>query len=281
MNRIARRVSYVFLCTLPILDTVAMTRAFRITGVYQAAGVLLFVAIVVAAWTLGAWRTRGGAEADRRPALAGALLIVPFALVSLLWVGLSGPWDATPTENLMRYLVLLGGLIGVTSGFIVLGESLRDAGERLYSSLGFSAALLSGPAYLIWLVAEIGGWSARVRTGHTPPTLVALGDVFDTLLFIAGALAYLATAAFAASLGRAGWLGRGATRAYVTLNLLALAFLVMRGLSFPDLTALSTPWYTRPGFIAGVPIVPWIMPFLFGVILLRRSGAEQTEKLAA
>ena len=281
MNRMARRVSYVFLCTLPILDTVAMARVFRIPGVYQAAGCLLFAAVVVAAWILGARGAGGGAGTDRRPALAGALLIVPFALVSLLWVGLSGPWDATPAENLMRYLVLLGGLVGVTSGFIVVGESLRETGERLYSTLGFSATLLGGPAYLIWLVAEIGGWSAKVRTGHMPPALVSLGDVFDTLLFVAGVLAYLATAAFAASFGRAGWLGRGATRAYVTLNLVAPLFLVMRGLSFPDQAALSTPWYTRPGFIAGIPIVPWIMPFLLGVILLRRSGDEQKERLAA
>ncbi|WP_395090821.1 hypothetical protein [Armatimonas sp.] len=275
MNHITRRVSYVFLCTLPILDTVAMVRGLRIPGVYQAAGGLLFAAVVVAAWILGAQGAGSSVGGDRRPAVAGALLMVPFALVSVLWVGLSGPWDATPAENLIRYLVLLGGLVGVTSGFIVLGESLRDAGERLYSTLGFSATLLGGPAYLIWLVTQIGGWSAKMRTGHIPPTLVSLSDVFDTLLFVAGALAYLSTAAFVASLGRTGWLGRGATRAYVILNLVALLFLMTRGLSFPDPTVLVTPWYTRPGFIAGIPIVPWIMPFLLGVTLLRRAGDEQ------
>jgi hypothetical protein len=50
---------------------------------------------------------------------------------------------------------------------------------------------------------------------------------------------------------------------------------VMRGMSFPNPAALSTPWYTRPGFIAGIPAVPFIMPFLLGVVSLRRAGDKQ------
>lgn len=34
-------------------------------------------------------------------------------------------------------------------------------------------------------------------------------------------------------------------------------------------------WYTIPAFVAGIPAVPWIMPCLFGVVLLRRAGDEQ------
>jgi len=53
-----------------------------------------------------------------------------------------------------------------------------------------------------------------------------------------------------------------------------LLFLVIRGLHYPDPRALSTPWYTSPGFVVGIPAVPFIMPFLFGVVLLRRAGLE-------
>lgn len=35
-------------------------------------------------------------------ALAGALWLAPFVLVSLLWVGIVAPWVATPPENLLR-----------------------------------------------------------------------------------------------------------------------------------------------------------------------------------
>jgi hypothetical protein len=36
--------------------------------------------------------------------------------------------------------------------------------------------------------------------------------------------------------------------------------------------------YTSPGFIVGIPTVPFIMPFLFGVVLLRRAGEESNLK---
>jgi len=104
--------------------------------------------------------------------------------------------------------------------------------------------------------------------GQAPSALVSL----DMLLFVACPLTHLASAAFAASCGRAGWLGRGAARADVILNLVTVPFIVLWGLAFPDPTAMSTPWYTRPGFVAGIPAVPWIMPCLQGVVLLRRAG---------
>jgi len=38
------------------------------------------------------------------------------------------------------------------------------------------------------------------------------------------------------------------------------------------------PWYASPGFIVGIPAVPFIIPFLFGVVLLRRAGEiDQTD----
>jgi hypothetical protein len=286
MHNTFRRVSYVFLCMVPFLAIVfAAVRALRVPGFYQAIGGVLFAAIVMAAWMLGARAIGAGAEGEQRPALAGVFLLVPFALVSLLWVGLGTPWGgATPPENVMRYVVLLVSSIAVASGFVVLKDALSEAGERCYSTLGFAATILASTAYLIWMSLAIGAYVMRMRDGQIPPAIVSLYEVFDILLFVACVLTYLATAAFAASFGRTRWLGRGATRAYVAANLIALLFLVMRGLSFPDPAALSTPWYTRPGFVAGIPAIPFIMPFLLGVVLLRRAGDKQpssSERFAA
>ena len=108
-----------------------------------------------------------------------------------------------------------------------------------------------------------------------PAAIVSLGDMLDILLFVAAFLTYLATLAFAASLGRVQWLGRGASRAFMIVNGVALLFLIIRGLQYPD-PKLATPWYTNPGFVVGIPAVPFIMPFLLGVVLLRRAGDEQS-----
>ena len=75
-------------------------------------------------------------------------------------------------------------------------------------------------------------------------------------------------------MGRAGWPGRIATCADILASGAALLFLMLRGLSCPDQTASTTPWHMRRGFIAGVPAIPWIMPFLVLVLALRRVGRE-------
>ena len=276
VTSITRRVSYVFLCLVPfLLFPLVGVRALRIPGVYQTVGAVLFTAIIIAAWLLGV-RAIKGPEGRQRLALAGTFLLVPSTLFSLLWIGLASPGEATPVENRMRFLVLVVGSIAVMGGFVVLREALHEAGERVYSTLGSAANMLAGAAYLVWMSFTLGMVVVKVQAGQIPAAVRAVYDVYDILLFFACILTYLTTAAFATSLGRARWLGRGATRAYVIVSFVALLFLVLRGFSYPDLTASSTPWYLRPAFIAGIPAVPWIMPFLLGVVLLRRAGDEST-----
>jgi hypothetical protein len=208
--------------------------------------------------------------------MAGTLLVTSFALVALLWVGLGGPWQATAAENQMRYLVLIVMATAIAGGFVVLREVLSQAGERFYATLGFAAIMLSGPLYLIWNIFAFAAFFGKEHAGEMPAAIVSLRDMLDLLLFVAGFLTYLATAAFAASLGRVQWLGRGAARAFMIVNAVALLFLVMRGLQYPD--GRATPWYTSPGFIVGIPAVPFIMPFLLGVVLLRRAGEDQSQE---
>jgi hypothetical protein len=270
-----RRVSYVFLCTAPFLNfAVVGWRALRVPGVYQALGVAYFAAMATAAWILGARAIIASTERERRFALAGMLLIVPSTLMALLWVGLDPPWEATPPENRMRYLVLLIDSVAVTGGFVVFEHALQEAGERFYSTLGSALAVLAGAAYLVWNCLFLGVYVLKARGEQTPGAFISLGDSFDALLFIACILTYFATLIFAVCMGRVSWLGHGGTRAYVIASLLCVLLIVIRGLSYPDPTASSAPWYLNLGFIAGIPAVPWIMPYLLGVVLLRRAGRE-------
>lgn len=108
-----------------------------------------------------------------------------------------------------------------------------------------------------------------------PSAIVALHPFQDLVVSLAGPLTYVATAAFAASLARAQWLGRRASLAYIIVSFIASFFIVIKVLEHPDPAAASIPWYTVPGFILGVPALPLIMPSLLGVVLLRRAGDEQ------
>ena len=281
LDRPDRRMSYVFLCATPFLAIIAAgVRPLRAQGLHHIIGAVLFTAISIAAWILGARALRSNAQVRRQLGLTGALLVAPFAIIALLWVGLGPPWEATAAENQMRYLALMVMSSAVAVGFVVLKDALSEAGERFYSTLGFAAIILAGPLYLIFNTFEFGVSVAMEHTGQRPPTMVSLSVVVDALLSLGAALAYLATAAFAASLRRTEWLGRKAALAYIIVNFVALFFLVLRGLTYPDPAAADAAWYTGPGFVLSIPAIPFIMPFLLGVVLLRRAGDEQSAAAA-
>ena len=269
----SRRFSYWFLFAIFIVAIVIVAiRPTRVSPVYQVIGVIQFGAMAFAAWTLGERAITSTSRGPRLLALAGICFITPFALLALLWVGLGPPWQATPAENQMRYLVLTAMAIAIVVGFVVLREALGEADKKFRSSVGFATIMLAGPLYLLFDALAFGVSTARLHGGEVPSAFRDLNTVIDMILFLAGVLTYIATAAFAVSLGQARWIGRGAARAFMIVSLVALLLLVIRGLHFPDPHALSTPWYTNPGFIVGIPAVPFIIPFLFGVVLLRRAG---------
>ena len=267
----SRRFCYWFLVAIFIVAIViGAIRPLRVSPLYQVIGVIQFAAMTVAAGILGARAITSSAREPRLLALAGVFLITPFMLLALFWVGLGPPWEATPPENQMRYLVLAAMSIAIVAGFVVLREALSETDKN--TSVGLAAILLGGPLYLIFDAFEFGVATAKLHGGEIPPAFHDLNEVINMILFLAGALTYIAAAAFAVSLGQTQWIGRGAARAFAIISLVALLLLVIRGLHFPDPHALSAPWYTNPGFIAGIPAVPFIIPFLFGVVLLRRAG---------
>jgi hypothetical protein len=235
---------------------------------------MLFAVVLTAAWLLGV-RAIASPEAQARTvALAGALFLVPWALFSLLWVGIGAPFQSTPAENYMRFLVLLASAIVVAGGFTALKEALSDAGERFYSTLGFAAGLTAGTAYLLCISLSVGVSVVQLRSGRAPAVGDVLSNFYNILEFVACVSTYVATAAFAVSLGQARWLGRIAARSYVFASFFLLVCLLLRGVSYPEISATAAPWYTRPGVIAGIPAIPWMMPGLLGVVLLRRAGGE-------
>jgi hypothetical protein len=271
-----QRISYGFLCATPFIAFgAAAVRPLRIPGVYHVIGGLLFAAMSTAAWTVGTRAMRADAQSRRQLALAGTLLLAPFAMVALFWVGIGAPWVASAAENQMRYLVLIAMALAATGGFVVLKEALNQASERLLSTLGFAAVILACSLYLIWDAFVFGAYFAQEHGGTMPSAIVSLHPFRDLVVSIAGALTYVATAAFAASLARTQWLGRKASLAYIIVNFIALFFIVIKVLEHPNPAAASQPWYTIPGFILGVPALPLIMPSLLGVVLLRRAGDGQ------
>ncbi len=265
-----RRVSYWFLCTVPVLTTgLISVRALRVPPVDTVVGVLVGLAIASALWVLGAHSVRDADRASARTAWTSALFAVPSLLTGALWIGLGIPAEATAAENLMRYEVLLTAAIGITCAFVLLADALADASDPVIARVGLGLSSLAGAAYVVWTSAQVGTFVLTLRDGHRSAAVAELNDVLDALLFAASALTYLATASFAQALRHTGWLAPRPAAAYVVLSLLAVSALCARGVAFPD-PLVGPPWYTRIGFVVGIPAVPWVLPFLLGVVLLRR-----------
>jgi hypothetical protein len=207
-------------------------------------------------------------------ALSGGLLIAPWVLFSLL-AGIGRPDEATHIENQSRFLILLINSILVLGGLVMLRQALIDAGDRIYSNLGLIFIGVATPLYLVWSSTMIQ--IHRVLEIHdraeVPDWINATTDYSDMLLFFGGLLTYFATAAFAASLGQSGWIGRNSSRLIIAVSIGAAVCLTARGLRFPEPAVVFAHWYSIPGWIAGIPAIPWIMPCLIGVSLLKRAGS--------
>jgi hypothetical protein len=277
MNPALRRAAFVFLCAFPFI-TLALVNArnLRVDGVYQTIGGALFAAIVVAAWILGARMIAASTSPRRRGALAGLLLIFPWAIIALLWVGLGAPFQATASENHMRFLVLLASAVVVSGAFVVLNEELEAAGERFHSTIGFAASVSAGAAYLVCISMSLASTIAQL-SGRDAVVAGGSDELYSALEFVACITTYVATAAFATSLARVGWLGRNSARAYAAASALLVTLIAMRGVSFPALSDGTAPWYASPAFVAGIPAIPWLMPCFLGIVVLRRAGNADDE----
>src|SRR4029079_4321727 len=155
--------------------------------------------IVAAAWIVGARMIAFGTAGNRTLALAGTLLVVPWAIIALLWVGIGAPFQATPSENQTRYLVLLASAVVAMSAFVALRDVLREAEERFYSAIGFAAGIAAGAAYLVCISMSVASTIAETPT-KTESIVGWLRAFYSVLEFVACVSTYVATAAFAASL---------------------------------------------------------------------------------
>ena len=130
-----RRLSEIFLWIIPFLTFFVFVwiRTLRTPGVWQTLAGLQIAAVAFAAWKLGASAIRSEAEHRRRLALAGAILVAPWAVIAFL-IGMGPPTWANDAENRMRYEALLIARILIPGGFVVLWATFRPASGSIRCS---------------------------------------------------------------------------------------------------------------------------------------------------
>lgn len=271
-----RRAAQIFLWLVPFVfaPLLAVLLHASHSKAYLVAGAALDVVMLFATWVLGLRDASKKSHEHRWLAIGALLLIAPLMAVSL-FAGLGPPpqkkeWLATLADQNIRYILLVCVGLFAAGGLTVLKECLRQAGEHFYSGLGFAAILFSTvlfvfdmTGHLSLLPGALHQWEAN---GKMPEWFAPVWQ-HNTAIFLVGvALTYLGTAAYVAALRSLGWMGKTAARVFSTISLVAAPLVVISPL-FPAGAKLGLPI-----FILAVPAVPFFMPYLIGVNLMRREG---------
>ncbi len=234
--------------------------------------------MATAAWTLGGDAFRHPDVDRKHLAVTALFMIAPWMLFSI-FAGMGAPpstaagWAATGTEQQIRYYLLILGGVLLSCGMVLLKDRLKKAGEPIYSQLGFIILIIAIPLFLInmafwgnYLVAAFKIFVASGASAKRPDWFAPLNELFYAISVVEIALFYLATAAFAASLKIAGLIRPGVSRIYIVLSMVGF---VLNILSY----SVPEPFATA-SYLVSVPAIPFIMPYLMGVHLLRRAGSR-------
>ena len=270
-----------FLCALPFI-AVALTgaRPLHALAGREVIGIVLFGVALVCMWRLGGHMIARDAVTSRTLGIAGALLLAPWLLIVLLWVGIGAPFRANALENQQRYMLLMVNALLVGAGFLMLRDALQERGERLFSSALLAAAVPASGIYLVCIAITLAQSTMAVQGDRTPVPPI-LSHLYDALEFFACAMTCGCTLLSAVSMGKAGLLGRTAVRVFMTLCLLCLTLLVLGGVEYPEISGQTAPWYTQPGVIIRIPAVPWLMPALLATMMFRFAGMRRKAPISA
>jgi hypothetical protein len=267
------------------IGLVAVTVMFSIPvhygNAYWPIAVAESIILGLVVWFGGGRQILGADERRRRLAVAGVLLVAPFALFALL-PGL-GPPDSLGSVVLEqhRFTVLLVNALVIATGCSVLREHLEKEGAHLAATLGMAAASMAAPLYVVFTAIQLVDYRELERKGMTAESasFSTLDEVSIVLLFFGSALNYVAAIAFAVGFFKANLLSRRARTIHVLISATMLSFLIFRGLDYGGLPKALRHWYTTVAFFAGVPAISWVPLAALGVVALsqQRKAASSSE----
>ena len=276
-KKLKRNVSQVYLTLVPFLAAVfGLGIGYISYKIYLPIWIVNVCLMVIAVWILCApvIRTRG--VENRHIVVCTLFLIIPFILISMFF-GLGAPpydkpseWVASATEQNVRYFFLLISGVCVAFGFAVLREKLKSTQGNFYSMLGFVAIQIAIPIFLInmtfwgFYLGKLYNIMAASATNKTYEWAMPMANQFHFINIIVCGLVYVATATFAAALKTAGWFKPMACNVYILISVLAFLLNILPSASPEPLATIN--------YIVAIPAIPFIMPYLMAINLLKRAG---------
>jgi hypothetical protein len=277
-----RNLSQLYLTLVPILTIVfGLGVGYISYRIYLPIWLLNVVLMTVATWVLGANVIKTD-DREKKHITACALCFIVPTMLSSMFAGLGAPpyespklWVSSATEQLARYYFLLAMGVLIAFGYAILREKLKKTSGNFYALLGSIAIQIAIPIFLIdmsfwgFYLTKLYRIMAASSIEKTPEWVLPLRIQFFYINMMVAALVYIATAAFAMSLKKAGWFKPVASNIYI---LVSLVFFLLDVLP----PTLPEPFATL-NFIVSIPAIPFMLPYFIGVNLLRKVGADPSE----
>ena len=234
--------------------------------------------MIIATWVLGGYVIKTGDEEKKHIAACALFFIVP-TMLSSMFAGLGAPpyeqpkvWVSSATEQLTRYYFLLAMGVLIAFGYAILRDKLKRTPGNFYALLGFVAIQIAIPIFLIdmsfwgFYLTKLYRIMAASSIEKTPEWVLPLRNQFFYINMLVAALVYIATAAFAMSLKKAGWFKPVACHIYILISLVFFLLDVLPPTSPEPFATLN--------FVVSIPAIPFMLPYFIGINLLRKVGDE-------
>lgn len=268
-----KNISRFYLIAIPILTAViGFSNSHVSYQIYLPLWIINIALMGSALWVLGKQllKTNGGNQSFT----AILLIIIPWMLFSI-FAGMGPPPEtikdfakAAGVQEVRYGILICGGLLMVT-GLTMLKDRLKIAGENFYSLLGMVFILMATPLFILNMVYwgsylteafKIFSVSEDVKR---PDWYQPVRSFFAAISKIEVSLIYAATAAFAASFKKVGWINPVSCKAYIYISFLAIIV---------NLLPSSVPMpLSAAGYLVSIPAIPFVMLYLMGINLLARS----------
>jgi hypothetical protein len=273
-----QKLSLVYLCLIPLI---VIAIAFGIGHVsykiYLPVWIVNACLMISAAWNLGGYQLSSNNREIKQQVTTALLLFTPWLLFSI-FAGMGPPpatlqgWVNTAAEQQIRYTILIAAGIIFALGSALLKVKLQAAGENIYSAMASAAINLALPLFIInmafWGYYLTDTFRVFIQLGvaKRPDWYEPVKSLFYVISIAEVLLIYLSTVLFAVSLKVTGLFNPVACRYYIVFGLVGIILVV-----FPP--TWPEPFGTA-GFLVAIPAIPFVMPYLIGVHLLKQTKAN-------
>lgn len=273
-----QKLSLVYLCLVPL---VVMAIAFGVGHIsyktYLPVWIVNACFMITAVWNLGARNFSSDNRETKHQVVTALMLFMPWLLFSV-FAGMGPPpptlagWIDSAVEQQIRYTILIAGGILLALGSALLKVKLQATGENLYSVMASAAISLAMPLFIInmafWGYYLTDAFRVFIQSGTSkrPDLHGPIKSLFYVISIAEVLLMYLGTVFFAVSLKVTGLFNPVACRYYIIFGLIGMV-LVLLPSYWPE------PFGTA-GFLVAIPAIPFIMPYLIGIHLLKHAKAD-------